>query len=130
MNQEYKFKGKGLFYAAAFVCFLTVILIPLGFYFIYLARVAKIIIRDDAFVYRMFTTNVINYGEIKSLTLMPVVRPGYVVGNQTVNFANVVPFVIETQSGKKVKMSLNYFEKPQEILSILEQKARIQAVVV
>ncbi len=129
MNQEYKFKGKGLFYIAASVCFLSVILFPLGLYFIYMGRTAKIIIRDDVFQYYMWGKNEINYGEIKSLTIKRLANANYIIGDQRINFATVVPFEIETQAGKKVRMSLNYFEKPEEILSILEHKTGLHAIV-
>lgn len=122
----YKFTGKGLFLTAAFICIISVVLLPVGLVFLYMAFAAHIRIEEDRFVYKMLTTKEILFKDIKKIKLSRPVDARYKVGYAFVNFATVIPLIIEYGEGKKVRFSLNFFERSTEIAEILQQKTGLQ----
>lgn len=131
----YQFKGRCLFWLAGLICLFSIVLTPVGLIFIYMAMTAYIKIENDMFVYKMLTTKRIYFRGIRKMYLSRPVEARYKVGYAFVNFATVIPLTIEYQekggvdSGsvlKKVKLSLNYFEKAEEIAEIFEQKTRLK----
>lgn len=118
----YKFTSKGLMYLAGFICLITVVLAPFSIVFFILAKRAQIRIEGDNFIYRMFGTKVIPMSSITALRLKQVQQARQQIGVNFVNITSVLPLVIE-YAGKKVTISLNHFEKTQEIVSTLEQKS-------
>lgn len=119
---KFKFTGQSLFYLAAFVCIISVILFPVGILFIYLARTAHISFEENNFIYKMFTTKVIPLSEIRQIRVSPVAQGRYMINSTVMTLVTVVPLVIEYGNNKKIKLSLNYFENPGEIVRILTQK--------
>lgn len=122
MYMIYKFTGKKLFYLTGVILILSVILAPVGIYFIYLGHNAYIRIEKDAFIYKMFTKKVIPFTSITKLSVAQVAQGRYMISPVVLTLVTVVPLIIEYGDGKKVKLSLNYFEKPQEIAKILADK--------
>lgn len=127
MTITHRFTGKGLFYTGAFICIITVVLSPVGFAFLWMAIHARIELTDDAFIYRMLTTKVIPYASIQSITqARPQTAHAHIDAiNTTKALVTVVPLIIEyTRDGKskRVRLSLNYFERPYDILATLETR--------
>ena len=127
MNKHYKFKGKGLFYFAAIFCIVTIILSPVGILFIYMASKAKVIMTDTEFTYAMLRTYKIPYGQIQEIKLSKPVGSAYHLGGGAfVNFATVVPLIIDFNNGKSIRFSSNFFENAVEIVEILEEKTGLK----
>lgn len=128
MTTTHKFTGKGLFYFGAFICIITVILSPVGILFIWMAKRARIEFTDDAFVYRMLGTTVIPYASITSITQAKA-HTAYShmnATNTTTAVVTIIPLIIEytrDNASKKTRLSLNYFERPYDILSTLETRS-------
>ena len=126
----YKFTGKGLFFFAAIVCFISFFLAPFGFLWIYMAFKAHVKITDDIFEYAMLSTKKIPFREMKKIYLSRPVDARYKVGYDFVSFATVIPLIIEYGDGnggmKKIKFSLNYFENSTEIVQKLQEKSGLQ----
>ena len=126
----YKFTGKGLFFFAAFICFISVFLAPFGFLCIYMALKAHVKIEDDVFEYAMLSTKRIPFRSMKKIYLSRSVDARYKVGYAFVSFATVIPLVIEYvgENGrmKKVKFSLNYFQNSAEIVEKLQEKSGLK----
>lgn len=109
-------------YMAAFVCFITVMFIPLSFLFIYIARKAYIKIDDQNFTYKMVRTKVIPFANINRIRVGSVVQSRNMINSTILTFATVVPLIIHYNDNKKMKLSLNYFDNPQEIVKALVEK--------
>lgn len=122
----YKFTGKSLFYMASVVCFLTIIFVPLGIFFIWAAQKAQIRIESGTFYYTMFGTKAIPFSEMTKLELLRTVQVRYQLGYTIPTFATVVPMQITYGSNKKVKFSLNYFEKPEELAAALQKESGLK----
>ncbi|MEK7648210.1 MAG: hypothetical protein AAB384_04235 [Patescibacteria group bacterium] len=128
MTTTHRFTGKGLFYTAAFICIISVVLSPVGLVFLWMAIHARIELTDDAFIYRMLTTKVIPYASIQSITqARPHTAHAHMdTLNTTKALVTVVPLIIEyTRDGKskRTKLSLNFFERPYDILTTLETRS-------
>lgn len=121
----YPFASKALFFIAGIICFLSVILAPVGFLFLYMANTAQIRIEDDAFVYKMLTTKRIPWQSITRLRILPVVRTGYRLNGQQTSLATVIPLAIDHDGGT-TKLSLNHFVDPGQILQTLQQKTGLR----
>lgn len=111
---------------ASVVCFLTIIMIPLGIFFIWAARRAQIKFEDGAMHYTMFGTKVIPFQDMKKLELLRPVQVRYQMGYAIPTFATVVPFQITYGDNKKIKFSLNYFQKPDELVQVLQQESGLK----
>lgn len=115
-------KGKLLFYAAAFICLISIILSPLGLAFFYMAVTSHILIDEENVTYKMLRKEVIPLAGITGLTIGETKRPAYYIDDfGKVSFATVIPLTIEYQE-KKTRLSLNYFQDPGGILESLRQK--------
>jgi hypothetical protein len=124
---RYRFTGKGLFYAAGCVCFLSIILIPLGLFFMFAASKAFVGIDGDTLVYRMFTTKRIPFASITKIRVANAVKARYYMGSGVnLNLVTVVPLIVEYGEKKKIQLSLNFFERSQEILATLEHKTGLK----
>lgn len=117
----YKFTGKGLFYVAGFICLISIVLAPVGILFFYMGAKAHIRLENDRMFYKMLTTKEIPYADITRIRLAKPVGAQYKVGYASVNFATVIPLIIEYK-GKSTRLSLNFFENSAEIAATLEQK--------
>lgn len=126
MEKIYKFKGKGLFILAGFICFATLILAPVGLVFIYMAFTAKIVMKNEVMFYKMLSTREIKYAQITKIALAKKVSPRYYIagsgGFGWINCVTVIPLVIE-YAGKKVKISSNFFEGSKEIVQTLIERS-------
>lgn len=111
---------------AAVVCFLSLILIPLGIFFIWAARRAQIKIENGTMYYTMFGTKVIPFAEMRKLDLLRPVQVRYQIGYAIPTFATVVPFQITYGDNKKVKFSLNYFQNPEELIQVLQKESGLK----
>ena len=120
----FPFQSRGLFYVTAFICIISFFLIPVGIIFIFMARKARIEITDTEFVYSMFGVKRIPFSSITLMELLPVVQPRVYQASAHTSFAvtTVFPLRITTTDNKKIKLSLNHFANPNEILRQLEQK--------
>ncbi|MBI5871446.1 MAG: hypothetical protein HZB44_10930 [Actinobacteria bacterium] len=121
-------KGKLLFYAAAFICLISIILSPLGLAFFYMAATAHIVVDEEKVVYKMLRKEVIPFASITSLTIGETKRPAYYIDDYgRVCFATVIPLTIE-HGGKSTRLSLNYFENPGGILEKLREKTGVSII--
>ena len=112
-------KGKALFYLAGVICVLSIFLSPVGILFFYMAHAANITIDENAFTYRMMRKRVIPFASITSLTLGRPQRPACRVdGLGNISFAEVIPLTVQ-YGGKKVRLSLNFFEYPGGVIEKL-----------
>ncbi|MBI5392734.1 hypothetical protein HZA96_02590 [Candidatus Woesearchaeota archaeon] len=131
MEQIYnlQMRGKILFYIAAFICFISLIGIPVGILFIIMAYRAKIVILDDAVVYTMLFTKTICYKDITKIMLAKPVSPRLYMGNAApgvfINVVTVVPLIIESKD-KKIKFSANFFDNSEEVVSIILKKTKLK----
>ncbi|MBI4237754.1 MAG: hypothetical protein HY696_04965 [Deltaproteobacteria bacterium] len=121
----YPFASKALFYIAGVICFLSVILAPIGFLFLYMANTAQIRIEPDRFIYKMLTTKEIPWQSITKLRILPIVRTGYRINSAPTTIATVIPLAID-HDGRTTKLSLNHFVNPNEILQTLQQKTGLR----
>lgn len=121
----YPFQSRGLFYVAAFICFISVFMIPVGVVFVVMARRARIEITDTEFVYAMLSTKRILFTNISGLALLPQANARLYQGTTyiAIQAVHVWPLEITYEHGKKLKLSLNHFAKPDEILKVLQQKS-------
>lgn len=115
----YRFTGKPLFIIAGIISCMTILFIPIGIIFFYMAARAQIEITADAFMYTMLTRTVIPFTTITSVKQAPLQQVYNHHGNVTLRGVAVVPLLITYAPGKTLKLSLNYFEKPTEIFEIL-----------
>lgn len=122
----YKFRQKGLFIIAGVICLISVFLSPLSLFFFYMALRAKIEIDGNNFVYTMLNKKVIPFSNIKHIMVGKPTGAYYKIGYTTLQVATVVPLVIHYGDKKKVKLSLNAFEQPQNILDTLLKKTSLQ----
>lgn len=127
MKYGFQAKGKVLFFSAAFICLISIILAPAGILFIYMALVAQINIDENSFSYRMLRKKVIPFQRISGITIGKPQKPAYYVnvdpgGYRSISFATVIPLIIEQQGGKKTRLSLNYFDDPMSIIETLRTR--------
>ena len=128
MNKSYRFKtkGKALFIFSGIFCSITLILLPFGIIFFYMAAKAHLTLHDDHIEYKMMREYNIPYNKITKLQLAKPVSSHYMIhaaGVPTfVNFATVVPLIIHYED-KKIRISSNFFENSQEIIETLVQKS-------
>ncbi len=123
-------RGKILFYAAAFICFISLIGIPVGILFIVMALRAKIILTDKEITYTMLRTKSISYSEIKRISLAKAQTARYYLKNSagsgtSLNLVTVVPLVIESKE-KNIKLSSNFFDNTQGMIEILLKKTKLK----
>jgi len=130
MEKIYTFQSRGkiLFYLAAFICIISLILIPIGILFIIMAVRAKLILYDDHLTYTMLTTKNINYKDITKIKLAKAVNPRYYLQQENapgvyINLVSLIPLIIE-YNNKKTKLSANFFNNAEEFLKILQQKTK------
>lgn len=121
-------RGKLLFYLAAFICIISLFLIPFGILFIVMAIRAKIVVRSDHLSYTMLWTKKIFYKDITKITLAKPVNPRYYIQQQKipgiyVNLATVVPLIIH-HNNKKTRISSNFFNDSIKFLEILQEKTK------
>jgi len=121
-------RGKFLFYTAAFICIISLILIPFGILFIIMAMRAKLVLYDDHLTYTMLTTKNIPYKDIIKIKLAKPVNPRYYLQQQNtpgvyLNLVTVIPLIIE-YNNKKTKLSANFFNNAEEFLSSLQKKTK------
>jgi len=115
-------KGKLLFYAAAFICFITIVLSPVGIAFFYMAATANITIDEENIIYKMLRKDVIPFASITGLVIGETKRPAYYIDELgKISFATVIPLTI-VHEGTQTRLSLNYFQDPKGILDQLREK--------
>lgn len=77
---------------------------------------------DDKMIYSMLLTKEIPYKEITKIKLSRPVAATHYAGRKAITLATVIPLIIEYGAGKRVKLSLNFFENSAGILEVLTQK--------
>lgn len=122
----FKFHQKGLFIIAGVICLLSFFLAPVALVFFYMAAVAKIEIDDTNFTYRMLTKKIVPFAGIRHIMLGKPTPAYYRVGYTTVTVARVVPLVILYNDNKKIKLSLNAFGQPEQILEELLRRTNLE----
>ncbi len=122
MKFKLALKGKVLLYLAGAICMLSLVLFPLGIILCFIARTAYIDISDRDFTYKIIRKKTLPLTSISKLALAPMQQAHYQVGYTFINFASILPLIIEYDNGKKLKLSLNYFEKSGDIIKLLADK--------
>ncbi len=122
-------KGKVLFYAAAFICFISLVGIPIGILFVIMAVRAKIILTDKEMIYTMLRTKNIPYSQITRISLSKAQTARYYVKNSvgsgtSLNLVTVIPLVVETKD-QKIKLSANFFDNTPEMIELLLKKTKL-----
>lgn len=123
-------RGKILFYAAAFICFISLIGIPVGILFIVMAVRAKIILTEKELLYTMLRTKRIPYSQITRISLAKAQTVRYYLKNSagsgtSLNLVTVIPLIIEGNN-KKIKLSSNFFDNAQEMIELLLKKTKLK----
>ncbi len=115
---------------AAFICIISFFLIPFGVIFIIMARRARVEITDTEFVYVMLTMKRVPFASITLIELLPAVQPRMYqqTSHVSVTVTTVYPLQITTKDNKKIKLSLNHFAQPDEIIRQLEHKTGMRVV--
>lgn len=122
MKFKFASKGKTLLYLAGAICILSLVLSPLGIILCFIARTAYIDINDRELTYKIIRKKTLPLASISKLTIAPMQQAHYQVDYTFVNFASILPLIIEYDNGKKLKLSLNYFEKSGDIIKLLADK--------
>jgi len=120
--------NKILFTIAAIICFISLILIPVGIIFIIIMIRANITFQDNALQYTMLTTRTIHLDQVKNITLAKLNYATYEVSRGSGDAGRVIPnprqLILTTKDNKIYKLNLAAFENSPEISKMIEQKTK------